>query len=293
MSVESNVTCYDVIGDLDSAMRGVLAPGQKYFVLGGIASGAIMHEKTEIDHGGRSLVPTRDSGQSIFREAGSRRDVDILVDDVLDDERAARIKGVVQDAIDGQLIVSVFGFEHRKEAGSKLARAAGEWLSSRTIDDNGVIRYELFPLVQEVDASTFEEWKLELPQGNHVSVLNPAGHTLAYGMRSISGVRHKDTKGNKYGKMVDRVFDDPVFCNDIQHGRYRPWLDFACAIYDLRDGRLPRESPLISPTATRADIEIFRAKSKSLHFAEGLDKIVDFAQQDRIQEILNIFIRAK
>src|SRR5690606_3049871 len=96
------------------------------------------------------------------------------------------IKSTVAEAVP-EVEVSIFGFEPHVPIVSRSQRtkkAMKEWISRRTIDEAGQIRYELFPLGQEVQPESFEPWQLVANEGTVLNVLNPAGHMLAYMMRS-------------------------------------------------------------------------------------------------------------
>jgi hypothetical protein len=285
--------CYWAISELDDAMRDSLGPWQRYFVLGGIASGALRHPDTVIDTATRTVIAAEGSGELTVRQNGTTRDIDILVDDVLTDETADRVKASVAEATGGALVVSVFGLDaHTPDTpASRLKNTATHWVSRRTIDENRTHRYELHPLSQAVPRESYEPWRLYTPDNRVVNIFNPAGHVLAYAMRSVSGVRAKDT--DKLYEMTNNVLRHPELKDEIKEGVFRPWLDFAVAVYDMRDNTLPPDSPLIKEGTNRVELAAARWKGKLLHFIEDQERIVDIAQHERIQKLLNFVIRAK
>lgn len=288
-------SCADVIGELDTTMRAILEPGQTYYVLGGIPSSAIRHPKTEFDHDSEIMIAAPGASDLVMRENGTRRDIDILIDDVLEDEYARTIVEAVEEVTEKQLEVSVFGFDAHEPAVTgmqRLKRTAAEWVSSRTVDAEGAIRYELYPLSQIVPPESFRPYKLVFDRsGTRVNTFNPAGHVLAYGMRSITGIRFKDRE--KVGDMQARVFDDPVLKEEIMDGPFRAWLDFAVAIDNLGKNALSLTNPVLPEGVTRAELTAFRAKAKTLGWLESKESLIEFGQSGPGAKLLNIFVRAK
>lgn len=283
MSAEKTRNCYDAINDLDEALTAHLPLESKYFVLGGIATSAIKHPGSEYSHSARTVLADHASGDPILRENETVRDVDILVNHILSEDEASKLVAVVEEAVP-ELEVSVFGFESHEELEAKnaAARTASAWTSQRTIDQDGAIRYELFPLQQAVQPESFEPWRLETDGGLGVSVLSPPGHLLAYGMRSISGVRYKDTQ--KLLDMGEKVLADPAFVHEMTDGVFKEWLEFACSIYNLRDG-IARPAHV---TATEA--AIFKAKSRTLRYLESKEGLIKIAQSGSGVKLLQPFV---
>ncbi len=287
-----HLDCYDAIECLDDAMLASLEPGQRYYVLGGIVTGALCHESTDIEHQTRSLYAAEASAIPIKRTNGTQRDVDILIEAILDPEQAEDIKKQVIGATAGALAVSVFGFD-KHEPATKFSKIKKSYVgvSRRTIDNLGVYRYELDPLEHIVSPLSYDPWKLVLPSGSELSILHPAGHMLAYGLRSISGVRAKDVE--KLHTLTERVLAEPRFNEEIKTGNFRTWLEFAEAIWQLRDGKIPKSDPRIRAETTATEMALFQAKSKALRWVEGKPGIVSVAQHELGQKVLNLFVRAK
>lgn len=186
-------TCYEVVQELDPAMRTVLEDGQRYFVVGGTAGAALEHPDTHFDHDEGMTYAAPDSDKSIFREEnGTRRDLDVLIDGVLSKEEKQAIHDVVEAATDEQLKISIFGFEPHVPTMSGMQRflqGVTTFTSDRTIDQHGVRRIELFPIAQPVQDESFEPYTLVTPQGGTFPTFSPVGHVLAYRTRSITGLR--------------------------------------------------------------------------------------------------------
>jgi hypothetical protein len=283
-------TCYDVLGDVDAALRENLHDSQPYFVLGGVATGALVHPNSIIDKQSEMVIAAAGSGASLVRENGTRRDIDILVASTLPQAQAQRLKSAVVEAVDDQLEVSVFGFDQRQEHMKLVDRmkklTVGGFTSKRTIDTQGIIRYELLPLERAVDPDSYKPWDLALPTGAHVNILSPAGQSLAYLIRSVSGLRHKDTA--KAGEMWRRVYPD--FQEEIRDGAFKDWLQFYQDGQSLRTlGRKAVVATHLDATALQADL--FRFKSNLYKKIESHDALVNLAQRDSMQNgILKRFV---
>lgn len=291
----SEPTCNQVIYDLDVAMREVLDESEQYFVLGGIATAAIIDPASIFDHDAKRLLAGNQSEQlGVKRENSTTRDIDILIKNVLTPDHAREIKQTIAEAIGRQLVVSVFGFDEHKEATgiSRLGYAFSDWTSRRTIDAAGTLRYELHPIEQVVAAASFEPWTLEInPDGTGVSILNPAAHSLAYDMRSISGPRAKDAQ--KVDAMKRKIAREPLFVEQIMDGDLKTWRAFADTIVKTGDGVVELDNPLLHKAASRVDLLAFRAKAMLLRTLESKQVFVNLAQQGTVQTLLEKIVRAK
>jgi hypothetical protein len=291
----ADVNCYDVLSEVDAAIREYLAPDHQYFMLGGIASDALSNTETVMDTQSAVVLPPKSAKLSARRPTnGSRRDIDILLNTVLSESDGMYIKVAVEAAVEDTLIVSVFGVDEHIESPTRAERLRSMavkkgWLSSRTIDEQGIQRYELFPLERVVDPASYEPWKLQLPYGGTIDVLHPAGHVLAYSMRSISGPRKKDEA--KRTAMEELVL--PQFKEEIVDGPFQAWQAFADDIVKLGEGWHSEEGVGLADDATPLDEGLFRLKSGFLRWGESKKGIVDFAQKDSVQRLLNPFIGAR
>ncbi|MCA9333155.1 hypothetical protein KDA00_04785 [Candidatus Saccharibacteria bacterium] len=289
--------CYEAIVEVDDVMRSCLDSDQRYYVLGGIATSAIRHHGTVFDHQQRLIIPTDEAADPLLRESnGTVRDIDILVDTVLSKEQSTEIVQTLKEVT--PLVVSVFGFDERKDRkgwiGSRadnIVKTVADWTSRRTIDDQGIVRYELFPLEQAVQPESFDPWKLILPSGSDVQVFHPAGHMLAYRMRSISGVRYKDKE--KLDGMTDRIVSIPEFMREITEGNFKEWLQFALGVYGIRDGNIAPTDPSLSKETTYRDLARFATKSRALGLFESNETIIKIAQSPFGEKALSPFTRTK
>jgi hypothetical protein len=284
-----SLTCFEVISDLDGALNAVLTPEQQYFVLGGIATAAIVDPNSIFDHENRRLIPTTPIKLPAIRGNGTQRDIDILILDTLGKKQARSIINTVSEAIDHKLVVSVF--EDKQQTPPSLknrsVHSLTEWTSSRTIDAEGKHYYELHPIIQQVPKESYQPWKLELPNNHEVSILSPAGHMLAYYMRSITGVRHKDLE--KVELMKHRIEQDPQFKEQIEDGVYNSWKQFAEMIDFMRTNKVSLLHSQYPQTST-AELAIFKKKAKILEFLESNETMVRCAQKGLVQKVLGHLI---
>lgn len=286
-------SCYEVIRELDEAVKGVLWPDQEYFVLGGIATAAINDAESIFDHQTDSLIASPSSALPVARANGTRRDIDVLVLDKLSKEQAGRIKSTISEAVGNTLVVSIFGVEEHHEPTPlrRIGRLATSWTSKRTVDETGQHYYELAPLIQAVPVESYRPWRLELPDDDYreVSILNPAAHMLAYYIRSISGERPKDKQ--KVDAMRHKIESDPVFNKQIYSGQLRSWLDFATGIQGIVDGTyFPPD--VLQMNATGIEQRAFRLRGNLLRRLESNETLVKRAQTGLFQKLLQPFIGA-
>lgn len=290
--------CFDALVGLDDAVRSELLPGQKYVVVGGVVTDALMHENSWYDHATDTLVATdMAAAKPIIRENGTRRDVDVVILDHISDERKDRVKHAigesVRNAVGQKMVVSVFAFEKRKKLDvvNRVVSTLRNWTSDRTIDEDGVLRYEMYPLEVVVNPESYEKLStLRLPNGVEVPIFYPTGHILAYDMRSISSRRFKDMK--KVPEMEKRAYADPVFKEAAETGIFKEWRLFAEGLKKLREGTLSKDSPLVRKGVHPSELEIAKAKSKGYGWIESQQQVVDFAQKESVQKVLNLIVRS-
>lgn len=282
---EQILSCYDVVSVLDDVSRQTLTSNQQYYVLGGIATSAIIHPDTVFDHQTERVIPTQAASQPLKRENGTLRDIDILVLDTLDKDTAKSIKNSISEAIGKSLIVSVFGInEHQPtDSGHRIYQSLSTWTSKRTIDTENQHYYELYPLIQKVPKESYRPWKLELPNGSDIAVFNPAAHLLAYYVRSITSVRSKDLE--KVITMKNIIENNPVFKEQIEEGAFSSWKQFANDIKLM----LTTDDEFIAsqyPDISKTELNIYRQKVKILNFLESNERMVRYAQKGLIQKVL-------
>lgn len=291
----SSRNSYEILPIVENVLRDRVPKHIPFFVLGGIMTAALRDERTIIDFDEKHVTAPKDVAIPTRRKNGTRRDIDILIADVLAKDIGKGIASDVTEAIDNELDVSVFGLDDHEEVQqkSRITRQATEWLSRRTIDENGVHRYELFPLAQAVESASYEPWILSYNSDSQgVSVLHPVGHALAYRMRSISGVRPKDKQ--KLADMEGHIYSHPEAREVYHDGVFQEWALFADALARLRTNHgasMKEYCNLACTSITRPDIMIAQAKSSLLGMIELVEPITKIAQSSRVQILLKPLTR--
>lgn len=291
----SNVNSYDVIRELDPALRQTIGYERNYYVLGGIVTSAITHEDTHMLHDARRVLAAEESALPLRRDNGTLRDIDILIKDRLEDEEASLIVKTVREAVRDKLEVSVFGLDEYKIALGAIDRvrmSVKDWTSRRTLDSDGTIRQELYPISQELPARSFEPYHLVLPDSeDEISMFSPAGHMLAYKMRSISGERYKDRE--KIAKMEHIIYGDEYLKEQFHDGPFEPWQRFASAVSELRYDFLRDKSMLRDEHVSWAGLLAFMVKSRALGRVETHEGLIHLAQSKLGEKILKPFVGNK
>jgi hypothetical protein len=269
------ISCYEVMKGV-SPVTDELFPGTPVFLMGGGPAAAIRHPKTYYDHENRRIAPAADSAESSIRDNGTRRDLDLLVFRVLEKGEAKAAEKAILEEINERMVVSVFGLDARRQPRPifRLVRSLADWTSRRTIDEQGVHRYEIYPLEQvlpEAEA-VYEEWKMELPGGKDISIMSPDTTVLNYDVRPVSP-RHKDQA--KLRQMKMNILTEPQFVERM-NGPLRPVSELAEAILALGQGELSSDSPMLVDGVTIFGRGAFRARAAAHTFGGRHEKVVKF-----------------
>lgn len=284
-TLHQSENCYDIARGLDRRLRDIGV--EKYFVAGGMAAEALRDEDTKFDIENRQIIAGVDLDLPSIRHDGTRRDLDILI--------LTEYKGLLNEAkteveklVKDKLEVSVFGISAHEQYASprqQLVRNFTEFLSERTIDSHGAIRYVLGPIEVVTNPASFEPWQLVLPDGEAMQVMHPVGQMLCYAMRSISGIRPKDR--DKLSEIADVLLDVPEFRDAAINGEFKEWMEFIV----LRDKLLGPEAQAYFPETSRAELFLARTKGKLLHALESNPKVVTIGLDPRAQKLLKVFVR--
>ena len=295
MKIETS--CYEVVSELDQALRGALADGHDYLVLGGLVSAALAHPDSAIELNGADgyVYAAPDSAIPTIRNNNTKRDVDILIPSLIDDQEAERLKQVAREATDDRLRVSICAFNERRddaEDDNIVVSFIKGWVSERTVDDKGILRYEMGPLEQVVEPASYRPWRLVLPHDNSsLQILHPVGHVLAYRMRSSSGVRKKDKQ--KLAEMSDNVMSVGGMYEAQEEGVFKEWKQFAEAVKLSYDWGIKLGHPILKSGASLGEAVALHYKGRLLHVAESLDFVVKLAQGGPVEKMLNRFTGVK
>ncbi len=287
MAMKQPEYCFEVMNGLHKDMSS-LNSKQGYWLVGGIMTSALIHQETIIDHQAKTIIAPMEASPTITRDNGTRRDIDIVIPEVIDNATALAVRQAIEQSTDRQLIASVFGFEYKRPmtGQDRLNATLFEWTSKRRIDDQGKYYYELFPLSKEVPPESYEPWQLQLPSGSIVTTINPTGILLAYMTRSISGIRHKDK--TKLDRLENRIKCDPILKEQLAAGSFTTWREFADDINTLGQIRGAIPDSTIA-TATPNDLRVFYFKARLLRFVERFDPLIKIAHSQLGSKILRHF----
>lgn len=283
LSDPSFASSFDCISGLQEPLNEAL-PNMRWYVVGGLATAALRHPQTII-HAEGTIEATYDADIPAYRPNGTLRDVDILVDAVLDKRTMNHAKSVAQMVLDNRLEVSLFGFDDA----SAHAADKFSFLSRRVKDAQGQRYHQLGAVKQPVSSESYDPWRLVLPNNKELPVLHPVGHILAYRSRSVSGLRPKDTE--KFYEMANKIFTHTAFRQELSEGLFADWNTFANTIAAIRHGRQPRPE-LLRDNTSRAEIAAMRWQGRLLKTLEAHPKIVDICQSHFMQRIFSSAVRA-
>jgi hypothetical protein len=277
--LQENISCYDALPRFDTFLGNIeRAYGSQAYMLGGIVTAALNAESTVIDKASESVIAypeqmDQNTVPRVYRPNGTRSDVDVLVKKVLTADEEKLIKNVGMSSVNNMLEVSVHSLRPRKRVTPRRhVTGIGEFTSERTVDEFGVMRYELFPLERIVEPESYRPWHLEC-NGQRFPILHPAGHMLAYAMRSSSGVRAKDA--NKYQHMRQQVMDN--FEAEIVDGPFKAWLAFSNDIQEvLMQGRHANVGK--QRHTNQLDLALLQARGRCLRKVESSEKVVKLGQ---------------
>ncbi len=284
MREPDKLDCFQLIAGLDADLHreGV----DNYYVVGGLAAVALTELETEFDPASHTIVAAPKLSLPTERPNGTRRDLDVLVLSP-DIERVAAARRVVAAKAAGQLAISAFGIDRHEAYLARRWRGLREWLSARTIDEQGQHHYVLGPVIQPVQTASYTPWSLITPDGEPLQVMHPAAQALCYRVRSISGVRVKDKP--KLAQMEERIYQEPGLRHEVTAGPLLEWALFAAAIRQLNSA----DNRAYFPAANRSELFISRAKGRLLGLLEANERLVTLGQTGLIQKVLNIFVRAQ
>lgn len=287
----------EVLSELDERIREIPAmqgeAAVPYYVLGGLGVAALKDSRTDIITEERLIVPPSDLYVSNWRPKThsflpqTRRDSDILVG-TTDPALVYEVYKATTEVIGDELEVSVFGLKRFEDArkDSGLQRTLKSWLSSRTLDEAGQLRYTLGPVEQVVNAEIFEPWNVLLPNGeNVISTMHPVHQLKNYYMRSITGLRSKDQ--SKIDE-VEKVLATNEQMDYLLHGVDSPFRacdDFVRKVSNYRRGDAHRYYDISKKEAVLAE-----RKARALGWLEGHETIVSLALNGPVQKALNFAI---
>jgi hypothetical protein len=196
---------------------------------------------------------------------------------VLPEGLGSQVERAVLEAIDHRMVVSVFGLEQHQQQLTRLDRlklSLTAWTSRRTVDENGVHRFQIYPLEQIVPepGEVYQPWQMELPGGDEITVMSPDTTVVNYDVRSVVP-RIKDI--DKVIKMKKNILPQPQFVERME-GPLKPITNLAAAIVQLGRGRLDEHSPMLIPGSTPFDQKAFRTRAALYDKGQQSSKLTKF-----------------
>ena len=282
---KQEVNVYSVLGNANQELARELRD-TNYYIVGGVVSNILADSETSYDLAHRLVQPRPNLELSNYRTDGTIRDLDILILSPLSSSHLKYLEKVVLESVEGLLIPSVFALKEHEQKRNALKANLLDWVSRRTIDENGVLRYELFPLSQEVSRESYEPWHFQTKNSlRPVPILHPVAHLAAYRIRSISGLRAKDKQKVELMELNIKNNAPELFENLDETGLIE-WFRFSESIKNMI------ESDTKFGSKDTLDEFIFKSKSKLLNFVESNPKMVTLSYNKFISKILNSIMRS-
>lgn len=286
-SVAGTQDCFEIVAGLNQSVR---EHTDTYYVVGGLASAALAHPGTRFDIGQRTIIPPEDLTLPSARENGTLRDIDVLVLSP-EEKKIDDVQNSVQSVVGDNLEISVFGIDSHEmyaEESRHWSRNFKEFLSQRTVDEQGRHRYVLRPIEQTVSEESYEPWAMLIPSDDYIQVMHPVAQLMCYKMRSISGLRSKDAQ--KVENIAGNILTIPEFQTELEYGVYKEWQIFANAVERIRKSKL-KELASGYPDTPKVDLFLAQIKGKLLHMLESNERIVTIGLNPRVQKMLRTFTR--
>ena len=282
---KQEVNVYSVIGRANLELARELND-TNYYIVGGVVSNLLADRETTYDFTNRIVTPRPNIELSNYRNDGTLRDLDILILSPLSSNHLKYLEKVVFQAVDGLLVPSIFGLKEHEENRNRVKANLLDWVSRRTIDENGVLRYELFPISQEVSRKSFDPWYFQTKFNSKLTpMLHPVGHLSAYYIRSISGLRSRDQQ--KVELMHQNILSNaPELFNNLDEVGLLEWFNFSENIKEMI------ESSIKPGEIKTLDYASFKTKSRLLNFIESNPRMVTLSYNKFISKILNSIMRS-
>ena len=183
-----------------------------YNVVGGLGLHAVTNA-AEIDWDNHVVYLPSGVYLPCLRENGTVRDLDTLVQST-DKTVVKSCRQEITDAIGDKLVVSAFGLNPYE----KNRRGIFDFVGDRYVDDEGRLYWRLGGIETEIPPASLDQWLVKRDGETVCAILNPIAQLGAYGCRSITGWRPKDTeKVEELIKVImpnRKISDIPQDCRD-------------------------------------------------------------------------------
>lgn len=230
-------------------------------LMGGIGSVALQDPDSRLSVRDEVIDLASGRDMPLLRDNGTRRDVDVLVT-TADEAFRERVQARLEEIVDGQLEVSVFGLLGPEKLRRSLARPLGltacmTFLADRyehPSDAQGGFVKALFPFMVPLDEATLRPWRLEIDDQTSVHIPHPTASLGNYISRSISGVREKDAA--KIGAMSEQLQQRSGLIEWLYEGPGASQLELARLIHSTGVGVGPLNDVLPRPVAALSRQEL-------------------------------------
>ncbi len=250
MGAKEELNCIDIVKPYVEAIGCKDMP--RVQLLGGVGSVALLNEATVIKADEKRIVAPASISLSNYRDDGNQRDIETLVLSS-NQEHTKQVEACAKQTMGDKLIIEVFGFGDIRRVGELKARPFGfkalnSWVSDRYMEvgadwatDSTTPLRMLFPFSAPIPIDALETWTLEIGDDLEIPVPSPGAVIINYLIRSISGLRDKDSR--KIEQMGAAIFKkSPEQVDWIIDGPGRSQFEIARLLHTLRE---PKQDPKV------------------------------------------------
>lgn len=187
-----------------------------YNVVGGLGLHAVTNA-AEIDWDNHVVYLPSGAYLPCLRENGTVRDLDTLVQNT-DKTVVKGCRQEIADAIGDKLVVSAFGLNPYEKNRRGIFDFVGDRYVAVEGEEESRLYWRLGGIETEIPSASLDQWLVKKDGETVCAILNPIAQLGAYGCRSITGWRPKDTE--KVEELVNvimpnrKISDIPQDCRD-------------------------------------------------------------------------------
>ena len=208
-------------------------------IMGGVGTAALEDPRTELNIDKKEVYAPKGFALPTFRDNGTRRDVDVLVTSS-DPERIAEVETILEETVGEHLQREVFPIRPHEVLADQIIHPFGRRAVLAAVSDRyeaspdiaGAYVKALFPYAVGIDPETLEPWTLVTDMGEF-PIPHPGTTIANYTNRSITGLRHKDTR--KMTLAAQNIFaNEPLMREWLIDGPGKSQLELSTIIASLR-----------------------------------------------------------
>jgi len=219
-------------------------------IMGGIGTAALEDPRTDYNVDKKEIYAPKGFALPSFRDNGTKRDVDVLLTSS-DPVRVAEVEKVLEATVGSHLQREVFSIRPHEVLADQIEHPLGRRAVLAAVSDRyevspdvtGIYVKALFPFAVPIEPESLEGWTLVTELGEF-PIPHPSTTIANYTNRSITGLRHKDTR--KMNLAATNIFEKaPEIKEWLVDGPGASQLELSTIIASLRrPGR--KNLPLIS-----------------------------------------------